>query len=321
MQSATASQAAKDLAETIDEALWFGTDDPSVPEEDAKASVAAEVARVSGLKPFPAVAQRVLSELSKPQFSVPRVANLVESDPALTSMVLRVVNSALYGRGPACRSAEHAIVRLGARRIRDVVAGAATMQMFDNLKGIGRTFRNHCAATAAVVRVLGQHRDIPGAEDLFLAGLLHDVGKLLLLETREFDYTAVPPEQLSRPNGLHPLEREKLGYDHAVLGAHVMRAWTIPDPIPQIVAWHHQPVRAYGAGGAIAAQVSLLRIADTISWYLAHSLVASPKFLTFLANGADASWVELGESAVQEMWPRLIEARAEALEIFTNGTG
>lgn len=319
MQSATAPKHTDELAESIDEALWFGTDDPAIPEEDAKASVAAEVARVSGLKPFPVVAAKVLKELSKPQFSVPRVANLVESDPALTSMVLRLVNSALYGRGPACRSAEHAIVRLGAHRIRDVVAGAATMQMFDNLKGIGRTFRNHCAATAAVVRVLGQHRDIPGAEDLFLAGLLHDVGKLLLLETREFDYSTVAPDDLARPNCMHLLEREKLGYDHAILGAQVMRSWTIPDPIPQIVAWHHQPVRAYGAGGTIAAQVSLLRVADTIAWYLAHSVVASPKFISFLCNGADASWVEMQPQDVEAMWPRLIEARAEALEIFAKG--
>src|SRR5687767_13756694 len=120
-----------DLSETIDESVWFGIDDADRVDEDARASVAAEVARVSGLKPFPIVAQKVLAELNDADYSVERASNLLESDPALTSLVLRLVNSAMYGKDTPCRAVEHALVRLGGRRVRDLVAGAATMQMFE----------------------------------------------------------------------------------------------------------------------------------------------------------------------------------------------
>jgi len=310
------SALANNVAESIDEALWFGTDDPSHADSEARASVAAEVARISGLKPFPVVAAKVLQQMSDEGFSVPRVAALVEQDPALAAMVIRLVNSALYGRGKACRSVEQSIVRLGADKVRQLVAGAATMQMFAGLQGIGVVFRDHCSATAAVVRVLGQEHNVPGHEDLFLAGLLHDVGKLLLLETREFDYTAIDATALVRPGSVHGLERSKLGYDHAVLGAQVLREWAIPDPIPQIVAWHHQPVRAYNEGGMMGAHVSLLRVADAIAWYLDHTQMPSTRFIDHIADGPDGTWVGLTGAQIESMWTRLVESRAEAMAIF-----
>ena len=309
--------AATDLADSIDEALWFGTDDEEGSDDQAKASVAAEVARVSGLKPFPVVAARVLHELSQDDYSVPRVTNLMESDPALASLVLRMVNSAAYGRGTRFNSVDHAVVRLGARRVRDLVAAAATMQMFHDVRGIGVTFRDHCSATAAVVRILGQNYELPGGSSLFLAGLLHDVGKLLLMETREFDYTTLSPQVIARPDSVHTLERAQLSYDHAVLGANVLKAWTIPDPIPQIVAWHHQPNRAFQAGGDIGVQVSLLRLADNIAWYLAQTSMPSAKFNDFLANTPEANWVGLTESDLDRMWVSMVEARGEAMQIFS----
>ena len=307
---------ASELADSIDEALWFGIDDQEDTDELARASVAAEVARVSGLKPFPVVAARVLHELSQDDFSVARVSNLMESDPALAALVLRLVNSAAYGRGSRYTSVDHAVVRLGARRVRDLVAAAATMQMFHDVRGVGATFRDHCAATAAVVRILGQNYELPGGGSLFLAGLLHDVGKLLLLETREFDYMRLSPQVLSRPDSVHTLEREHLSYDHAVLGANVLKAWTIPDPIPQIVAWHHQPNRAFQEGGDISVQVSLLRLADNIAWYLAQTSMPSAKFNEFLSQTPEASWVGLESNDLDRMWVSMVEARGHALEIF-----
>ncbi|MBX2797085.1 MAG: HDOD domain-containing protein [Myxococcales bacterium] len=304
------------LADTLDEALWFGEDDPASSDEQAQASMAAEVARISGLKPFPVVATRVLDALNQQDYSVAWVANLIESDPALASMVLRLANSAMYGRAGGYQHVDEAIVRVGGRRVRDMVSAAATMQMFNDLQGIASTFRDHCAATAAIVRVLDQHYELPGEHSLFLAGLLHDIGKLLLAETREFDYTRLSPQDLCTPDVIHRLERQELGYDHAVLGAHVLQAWTIPEPIPKIVAWHHQPTRAYAADGAIGTQVALLRIADRIAWYLAQTLMPA-KFPEFLASTAEARWLSLKVDDIEGMWTRMVESRGEIMSIFT----
>ncbi|MEN0068157.1 MAG: HDOD domain-containing protein [Myxococcota bacterium] len=308
---------ATELASEIDERLWFGLDDEASSDEEAKASLAAEVARVSGLKPFPTVASKVLAELSSDEFSTARVANLVESDPALASLTLRLVNSALHARGAACQEVGQAVVRLGATKLRDLVVSAATLQMFHDVKGFGITVRDHCAITAAIVRVLGQTFELQGADAMYIAGLLHDVGKLLLLETREFNYAQLKPDHIASADGVHVLERKALGYDHAVLGGLVIRAWQIPDPIPQIVAWHHQPMRAYNESGPIGPQVAVLRIANRIAWYLAQTTMPSEELNAELAASTDGQWIGLQREHIATLWVRLVEARGDALSAFS----
>ena len=306
-----------ELAGEIDELLWFGTDDATISEDEAKASLAADVARISGLKPFPVVASRILAELSGDVYSVPALANLVESDPSLASLVLRLVNSALHARGEPVQSVRQAVVRLGGRRLQDLVVSAATMQMFPDVRGVGVTIRDHCSITAAVVRMLGQTYDLEGAGLMFLAGLLHDVGKLLLLETREFEYWRLDSGLIATADGVHVLERRELGYDHAVLGGLILRAWKIPDPVPQIVSWHHQPMRAYADGGPVGVQVALLRIADRIAWYLAETTLPSDEFNSELAASMDGQWVGLERRHLEALWVRLVEARGDALSTFS----
>jgi len=306
-----------ELASEIDELLWFAMDDSASSDEEARASLAAEVARISGLKPFPTVASKVLAELSTEVYSVPRLADLVESDPSLASLVLRLVNSALHARGAAVQDVRQAVVRLGGRKLRDLVVSAATMQMFHDVRGVGITIRDHCSITAAIVRVLGQTYDLAGAESMYLAGLLHDVGKLLLLETREFEYARLDPGVLASADGVHLHERQALGYDHAVLGGLVLRAWQIPDPVPQIVSWHHQPTRAYAEGGPIGPQVAVLRLADRIAWYLGETTLPSEEFNSELAASTDGQWVGLERRHVSDLWIRLVEARGDALAAFS----
>lgn len=305
-----------DLASEIDEQLWFATDDPASSDEEAKASLAAEVARVSGLKPFPTVASKVLAELATESYSVPRLADLVESDPSLASLVLRLVNSALHARGAPVQDVRQAVVRLGGLKLRDLVVSAATMQMFHDVRGVGITIRDHCAITAAIVRVLGQTYDLEGAEALYLGGLLHDVGKLLLLETREFNYSSLDPSQITSADGVHLFERQQLGFDHAVLGGLILRSWQIPDPVPQIVSWHHQPTRAFAEEGPIGPQVAVLRLADRIAWYLGETTLPSDEFNSELASSIDGQWVGLERTHVRDLWMRLVEARGDALAAF-----
>jgi HD-like signal output (HDOD) protein len=144
------------LAESIREDLWFGDDDPKRTVEEASRSLAAAAALVVGLKPFPIVAQRVMTLLSDPDTPVVKVKKAIEQDPALTARLLRVANSALYSPAVACRSVEDAVMRLGSRTVSEIVASLATLGMFSDAKhGFGAAFRNHCVGVAAIGRVLG----------------------------------------------------------------------------------------------------------------------------------------------------------------------
>ena len=155
--------AQRQLAESIREDLWFGDDDPQRTVQEASKSLAAAAALVAGLKPFPVVAQRVMTLLANPDTPVVKVRKAIEQDPALTARLLRVANSALYSPAIACRSVEDAVMRLGsARRDRDRHQAVATLGMFADAKKRLRclSFRNHCLSVAAVGPRTG-HRMAP----------------------------------------------------------------------------------------------------------------------------------------------------------------
>jgi putative nucleotidyltransferase with HDIG domain len=234
-----------DVSDDPQEQLWFGDADPRRSYEQARRSLAAALGRATGLKPFPAIVQQVLAQLEDTDYQVPEVVATVSKDPALSAGFLRLANSALFRRLAACDNVGTAVMRLGRQNVRDNVTAIAMMGLFRNVKGYGAVVRNHCAGVAALTRCLANEWHLRAADQAFLCGLLHDVGKRLCIETGEMSYEVLSKDELEGTDAVHVRERERLGYDHAVLAGHVLTAWRIPEPVPQIVAWHHQAGRAY----------------------------------------------------------------------------
>jgi HD-like signal output (HDOD) protein len=110
-------------------------------------------------------------------------------------------------------------------------------------------------------------------------------------------------------------ERAQLGYDHAVLGAHVLAHWKIPDPIPRIVAWHHQPNRAY-ADAKLARITACLRIADRIDAVLRVDPYHFEEHIDFIAEGVDCSVLGLKAQDLQSRAAMFFTLREDALELF-----
>jgi HD-like signal output (HDOD) protein len=296
----------------IDEELWFGLDDGEAADEAAAESLAAEVARITGLKPFPAVAKRIVAELASDDWSTARVATMMESDPSLAGMVLRISNSTFYAaNGRTSQDVREAVVKIGGDRVRELVMGLATLQLLKGRGRLARQCRDHCAGTAAISRVLAGVVGIPPGS-LFVAGLLHDAGRMLLMESGEIDYLAL--EKLAKEEA--PLEeRRLLGFDHAVLGGHVLAAWGMMDPVPKLVAWHHHPARAWASGGELATQVAVLRLADHICDAMEDPEGKGDDWRA-LAHGPDREWSGLSEHRISTLWRMLEGARAETLAIF-----
>ncbi len=295
----------------IDEELWFGLDDGESADRAAAASLAAEVARITGLKPFPAVAKRIIAELSTDDWSTHRVATMMESDPSLAATLLKIANSTFYAaNGRKSQDVREAVVKLGGQRVRELVMGLATLQLLKGRGRLARRCRDHCAGTAAISRVLAGVVGVPTGS-LFVAGLLHDAGRLLLMESGEVDYASMGDQ----PKDVVPvLERRALGFDHAVLGGHVLRAWGMMEPVPKLVAWHHHPARAWNAGGEIATQVAVLRFADRLCDAMEDP--EEEEGWRELAQGPEGEWSGLTEHRVNALWRMLEGARAETLAIF-----
>ncbi len=308
------SLAPDDVRELTD--LWLDGASPSESDLRAANSLAARLASFDGLRPFPGVVQRLIDHVSCPDFNLDEVRRLIECDPALAARIMRVASSAAYRAHGPCASVAQAIVRIGATHVGGLAMAMSAMTLFKDIGGIGQKIRDHSAGTAAVARELAICFDAGAlSSKVFLAGLLHDFGKLLLIQTGEASYASMVAQDFS-PCSLHLREQALWGFDHATLGAHVLWSWNIPKPIPQLIACHHQPKGGQGSASAFAQALDLLRLADVVDWLLGQGCDADSAWVERLAESPDGVRVGLSAQTLPSLWDDLRTIREEALLVF-----
>jgi len=245
-QSAATTKPAPKSAPTVvlDEELWFGSSNGDEVEQAAAKSLAATAGTVIGAKPFPESARKLAELSSKENTPVQKYVQVLEQDPALSAKLLRVVNSAGFGLRQKCTSVRHAVSIVGSKRLHQMATTAAVLDLYDSDSDTAVKTLEHSAIMGAFCRYLAAHLSLP-ADDLFAIGALHDIGKLMMLETFGERYRKLVERAQDEPDVIFSLERAEYGFDHGVLAAHVLKAWNIPEPIPKVVAWHHEVTRAY----------------------------------------------------------------------------
>ncbi|WP_044346977.1 HDOD domain-containing protein [Dethiosulfatarculus sandiegensis] len=199
--------------------------------------------QVDHLPGVPAVLQQVLSLVNDPEFSFEELVEVVRVDPGITAHVLKVCNSPYYGLTRKVSSLQQAMTYLGVNKVVDIILTSEVVSYYKNdqtgyrLKG-GELWR-HSVAVALLAQEMGKQYGYKDLSTLFTAGLLHDVGKLILSEFVEEEFKEilrlVKEEGMSFPEA----ERKVLGVDHALLGAKVVRSWNFPEPIIRAIAYHH----------------------------------------------------------------------------------
>jgi len=307
----------RQLADAVREQLWFGDEDPARSALEASRSMAAALARAMGLKPFPAVAQRAISLLSDPNTPLRTIREALEKDPALTAGLLRVANSAAYRTRQSISSVDEAVQRLGVRHVLEIVTSVASLGLFKDAKGVGLQVRDHCTRVGAMSRVLASEWHQRSAENPFPCGLLHDLGKLLLLQVSGLDYQKLDPRVLTQPDEAFIHERELLGFDHAVLAGHILDSWKIPNGVAEVVAWHHQPGRAFEHGAELGLGVALVRIANRLDYRMNVHPELDEAFVAELVQDGSVSYTGYQETILRAMWPKLREAAQQMTGAIT----
>ena len=291
---------------------------PTPADLKTAASVAAKMAELEGVKPFPAVVQRLVEYVSQPDFKLDLVRQLIESDPSLAIRIMRVANSAAYRTFDSCATVTKAVIRIGASGVAELAMGMSAMSLFKDIGGVGRTIREHSAGTAAVAREIASRLDqsaISLSSKVFLAGLLHDIGKLLMLQTGDIDYAELAASS-SGPDTLHTLEQARLGFDHAMLGGHMLRAWKLPHPIPQIVVGHHQEKAHFGKPGFVRQATDIVHVADRADWLVEQGVTANSPLVAKLVQSPEGIRIGLPELDISDLWNELRLVREEALSVF-----
>jgi putative nucleotidyltransferase with HDIG domain len=186
----------------------------------------------------------LLSSVEREDVDIAVLAKKVSLDAALTAKTLRLANSSFYGLQAKVRTISQAISVLGFDSVRALVVGAGVIGGFETGRRNGFDFDGfwrHAIASALCARALARRLGSP-AEQAFVAGLLHDLGRLVLVTRFPEHYAEVLAQRGLRDCPLLEAERAVLGIDHAQVGRALAQHWRIPEAICRAIGNHHQPM-------------------------------------------------------------------------------
>ncbi len=212
------------------------------------------------IPPLPTTMMELLGIANDPDVSFVRLEKVIARDQALTLRVLAVANSSYYGCSRKVESVRTAIALLGTRQVQNIASAMALAPAFDNAHG--PALWAHGLATALWTGQVMEALGTPPIDYLFTAALLHDIGVVLLLRNAGDDENHCLVEARDTGVSLADLERQRLGIDHAALGASACVAWKLPERIIGLVGGHHDTSEARG-GDAIDGAV--LAIAEVLA--------------------------------------------------------
>ncbi|SDG50041.1 HDOD domain-containing protein [Desulfosporosinus hippei] len=201
--------------------------------------------RVQALPPLPTSALRVIALTKNPGTTVKELETVIGKDPSLTAGILRQANSAYYGYARRISSLQEAIVMLGFQVTQGLAMASAVAPLLkDNLVGYEieqEGLWKHSMLTAMTAKRLCQYRKFPFGDVAFTAGLLHDIGKLVISiyvqEVGPFLVEKVKEAKLS----YFELEEKVIGYNHATVGGFLARTWFLPEDLVSAISYHHTP--------------------------------------------------------------------------------
>jgi putative nucleotidyltransferase with HDIG domain len=212
---------------------------------DVTARMERIISDVRRLRPMPTVVHQILRAVEDPHTTANSICDLIRMDQALTAQVLQMANSALLGYGPTCSSISDAVMRIGFNRLRTLVIGVTTSgPLTRRLSGYnlqeGDLYRHSLAAAMAAQRIARFLR-YPDPEEAYVAGLLHDMGKMVLDQYMQLDYQEVMKYIQEKQVELVIVEEQLFGIDHAGVGGLMATRWNFPVLLSDAIRFHHTP--------------------------------------------------------------------------------
>ncbi len=205
------------------------------------------VGSVKDFLSLPEVYYRIRDLLEDPDSDSLELSRVIECDTGLTARLLKMVNSAFYGLPGRIDRVSHALSLLGRQTVSDLILTTLAIRAFAKISTHlvdMSTFWHHSIYCGLIAKMLAKRCHVLHAERLFIAGVLHDVGQLVLYRSRP--ESAAQALALAEPNdeGLYRAEQQLFGYTHAAVAAELLKLWTLPTSLQASIAFHHEPERA-----------------------------------------------------------------------------
>lgn len=215
----------------------------------------------SALPTLPEVAHYIITSVDDDTSNADELVALLNTDPAIVARILSVANSSVFGLSSRVDSMREAILVLGLEEIRSITLATAVVDRFD-MKSANfdpRMLWRHSIGVATCARIIAEENQF-NAEAAFTAGLLHDIGQLLLFAVapKYFEEVLMRRQRLDEP--IIAAERAVFGFDHAVAGGELMKNWRLPADIADGILGHHDP--DWGDFGEMG---DLIHVAEVLS--------------------------------------------------------
>ena len=237
----------------------------------------------------PIIYKRLVEVINHPRGAAGDVANVIREDTALTARLLKLVNSAFFAFPRKIDTVTQAVNVVGTSQVRDLSLATSVTDLFKNVPPDVldvEGFWKHSLACGVAARVIAGLRGEANIERYFVAGILHDLGRLVLvLRAPDEVMTMV---ELARDRGvmLFETERERIGTDHARLGGALMDRWSMPEALREAVRLHHEPNKAE----RYPDEAAVIHVADI----LANALQLGSSGERFVPQISAGAWARLG---------------------------
>ncbi len=220
---------------------------------------------IQGLVSLPEVAIKISSMVDDPNVSVDEIGKLISQDPALTIRVLAIANSPFYGLSSEVSTIARAVTVLGTKQLTDVVLSTAATSAFAGIPIHVISvddFWHHSLYCGLLAQELSNKHNPPLRDSMFVAGLLHDIGHLVMFnKIPELIHDALLRTVQGESLPLYMEEREVIGFDHAQVGAALAREWHLPAYLIECIEYHHEPEKAKN----YKLEATLIHIANAVA--------------------------------------------------------
>ena len=276
---------------------------------------------INELPTLPHVVSQILEKTRNQNTRLDELVNLISTDQALVSMFLKLVNSAFYGFSRRITTLKQAITLLGFRSVRNVVVNAGVVGIFRK-----RTFNNryrillwdHSVACAVCARVLAEKVGHHAREEAFTAGLLHDIGKIVIDQYAPKDSAQIM-SRVDEGARAKDVELERLGVDHTKIGVWIAERWHLPKTLCAVIEWHHEPEKSTGT-----SDPQLLKIVATANALSKIRKAAGPQDVDALVAKfveSPDNFLKLDAPTAQDALVATWEGRADAMRTFGGVAG
>lgn len=308
-----------------------GTDDPPVPAPESTTDAGSPEAETHSPTPpesqpnlehlittdlelvsLPDIFFQIDQVINDPRSSARDIAGIISKDPNISAQLLKLVNSAFFGYTQRIDTISRAVTILGNRQISELILGTSVVALFREIPASRMNmnlFWKHSIACGICARMIAGFRNFPNTERFFVAGLLHDLGKLIIFKTLPRESNKVLCRVQEGRDFYYQTERDFFGFDHAQIGRILAQRWQLPEMLEQAIGGHHPPFPF-----PPSAEATLVFIADNLANALSFGSSGERRIAPELVEAAD--YLSLPTGIWENLIPLVCRQVQETYHLF-----